>query len=385
MGSKIERTKIPSSKGKLSAAIHYPKTETGKLAILCPGYLDSKDYKHLVELANVLGEIGYTVVRFEPTGTWGSDGNISDYTNTQYLEDIKEVLEYMLSQKRYTHVLLGGHSRGGQLSIIYAARDPRISYVVAIMPSSKHTMTGQRYKDWEKTGVSISHRELPDNGDRKREFRVPFSHVEDRERYDVMADVKKIKVPIIIVTGELDEVCLPKHVKEIFDEANPPKNFLMIPGIGHDYRYNDDEIELVNKEILNVLKMKTILVDAVEAFVIEENGKFEIFKGMSDLLETFPNRKIILTGANDEQFNDFGLNKMPYEVFTLKHNPEKTDPKYFQMMLQHFCLSKDDVIYFENKPLAVKSAESVGIKAYWYDPQKRDLKALKRFLTEALK
>ncbi|KKU10956.1 MAG: hypothetical protein UX14_C0006G0001, partial [Parcubacteria group bacterium GW2011_GWF1_45_5] len=62
--------------------------------------------------------------------------------------------------------------------------------------------------------------------------------------------------------------------------------------------------------------MKTILVDAVNAFVIESEGSFKIFKEMHDLLETFPNRKIILTGANDEQFKQFGLNTMPYEVFT---------------------------------------------------------------------
>ncbi len=130
--------------------------------------------------------------------------------------------------------------------------------------------------------------------------------------------------------------------------------------------------------------MKTILVDAVDGFVIEDGGSFKIFEEMHDLLETFPNRKIILTGANDEQFKTFGLDKMPYEVFTLKHNPEKTDPKYYETMLQHFGLSKDEVVYFEHNPDAVKSAESVGIKSYHYDPEKKDLVALKSFLTENL-
>ena len=96
--------------------------------------------------------------------------------------------------------------------------------------------------------------------------------------------------------------------------------------------------------------MKTILVDAVDAFVIQNEGGFKIFKEMQDLLETFLNRKIILTGANDEQFKKFGLDDMPYEVFTLKHNPEKTDPKYYETMLQHFGLSKEDVVYFEQNP-----------------------------------
>ena len=130
--------------------------------------------------------------------------------------------------------------------------------------------------------------------------------------------------------------------------------------------------------------MKTILVDAVDGFVIETKNGFRIFKEMQDLLETFSNPKIILTGANDEQFKKFGLEKMPYEVFTLKHNPEKTDPKYFETMLEHFGLNKDDVIYFEHNPKAVKSAESVGIKSYYYDPEKKDLVALKSFLTENL-
>ncbi len=128
--------------------------------------------------------------------------------------------------------------------------------------------------------------------------------------------------------------------------------------------------------------MKTILVDAVDALVIESEGTFKTFKEMYDLLESFVNRKIILTGANDKQFKKFGLDKMPYEVFTLKHNPEKTDPKYFEIMLKHFGLGKDDVVYFEHNPEAVKSAESIGIKSYYYDPEKKDLEALKKFLDE---
>ena len=123
----------------------------------------------------------------------------------------------------------------------------------------------------------------------------------------------------------------------------------------------------MHRECYNIF-MKTILVDAVDAFVIEGEG---IFREMYDLLETFPNKKIILTGANDEQFKELGLDKMPYEVFTLKHNPEKTNPKYYETMLQHFGLSKDDVVYFEHNPEAVKSAESAGIKSFFYDPEKR--------------
>ncbi len=131
--------------------------------------------------------------------------------------------------------------------------------------------------------------------------------------------------------------------------------------------------------------MKIILVDAVYCFVVEKEGGFSIFIEMQDLLNSFGNRKIILTGANDEQFNKFGLDNMPYEVFTLKHDPEKADPKYYEKMLRHFALDKYDVIYFEHDENAVKSAQSAGIKTYHYDNGKKDLVALKKFLMENFK
>ena len=126
--------------------------------------------------------------------------------------------------------------------------------------------------------------------------------------------------------------------------------------------------------------MKTILVDAVYTFVVENGGVFGIFEDMRDLLESFPNRKIVLTNASDEKFKAYNFDKVPYEIFTLRHNPDKIDPKYFEIMLEHFGLGKDDVIYFEHDPEAVKSAESVGIVSYHYDPDKKDLGALRVFL-----
>jgi len=200
---------------------------------------------------------------------------------------------------------------------------------------------------------------------------------------------------------ELKEYKLFKHSYYIFTEANleieywvsiakmPDMSKLkveegklaLIPsGKIKELKMLKEDYNVVN-ELISYLKqkehMKTILVDGVKCFVSEDGT---IFEEMYRLLEEFPNRKIILTGANDEQFKGFGLDKIPYEVFTLKHNPEKTDPEYYKLMLKHFNLNKDQVIYFENNPEAVKSAESAGIRTHHYDPEKKDLKSLKKFL-----
>ena len=125
--------------------------------------------------------------------------------------------------------------------------------------------------------------------------------------------------------------------------------------------------------------LPVILVDAVYTFVSDEGV---IFKEMMDLLEKYPNRKILLTGADSDKWEQYGLGKMPYEVFTLRHNPEKTDIDYYKKMLEHFELDKNDVIYFEHSGDAVKSAMSVGIKTYYYDMDKKDLVGLKKFIDE---
>ncbi len=47
-------------------------------------------------------------------------------------------------------------------------------------------------------------------------------------------------------------------------------------------------------------------------------------------------------------------------------------------------VSEDGQIYFEHAKEAVKSAESVGIKTYLYNNEKKDLESLKKFIDENL-
>jgi len=127
--------------------------------------------------------------------------------------------------------------------------------------------------------------------------------------------------------------------------------------------------------------MKTILVDATDGLILEDGT---IFEEMHQLLEKYPNPKIVLTGANDEQFKEFNLDKSPYEVFTLKHNPEKTDPKYFEILLDKYKLKPEDVVYFEHNKEAAEVAKSCGINTMFYSSTKRDLEELRHFLDNSL-
>lgn len=127
--------------------------------------------------------------------------------------------------------------------------------------------------------------------------------------------------------------------------------------------------------------MKTILVDAINGLVLEDGN---ILEPMHQLPESYPNNKLVLTAANDEQFKKFKLDQVPYEVFTLKHDPEKTDPEYFKILFEKYGLTANDVVYFEHNAEAAKTAQSAGIPTYLYDHTKEDMDALKQFLDKNL-
>ena len=127
--------------------------------------------------------------------------------------------------------------------------------------------------------------------------------------------------------------------------------------------------------------MKTILVDAINTFIIKDEGiNTELF----NLLEQYPNQKVILTNADDDQFIKYKLHNMPYPVFTLKHNPNKDNPQYFTQLLTDYDLNANDCIYFDHKIEAVNSASSIGITSFHFDKDKISLNDLKEFIDSNL-
>jgi len=122
--------------------------------------------------------------------------------------------------------------------------------------------------------------------------------------------------------------------------------------------------------------MKTILVDARKTFITQEGINVD----MKKLLDTYKNRKIVVTNATIEEQEKLWIVNMPYEVFSLEHNPDKIDPQYFSTLLDKFSLTPNDVLYFEHNENAVNSARSLGIVAYHYDKDKKNIDELKQFL-----
>ncbi len=124
--------------------------------------------------------------------------------------------------------------------------------------------------------------------------------------------------------------------------------------------------------------MKKILaIDAVGCLV---DMKGNINKSISKILKKIDNKKIVLTNANDKEKKIF-LKNISYDSFSLKHKPNKTNPKYYKKFLSKYKLQPNEIIYIEHDIRAVKSARLNGILTHHFDG---NIQKFKNFLNSFL-
>ena len=58
-----------------------------------------------------------------------------------------------------------------------------------------------------------------------------------RTRYDTLAKVRDVRVPIMVVHGDQDEIAPFDMGQEVFEAARPPKRFYAVEGAGHNDTY----------------------------------------------------------------------------------------------------------------------------------------------------
>lgn len=214
-----------------------------KLALLLPGYLDSPDYLHLVTFEKRLKELGYTVERLDPCNLWTS-GDVSNYSVTNYIEQIKDRVDFYNNQNP-EEILLIGHSLGGFTSILAGNSIPEVTKIVALCPPS--SIEGLA-KKWDGKPSRISKRDLPNDEAKFREFNIPQAFVEDARKYSAIESVRNIKKPLMIFIGMEDTSVPPTETEILVSNAVNPF-VIRMKNIGHDFRHSQDESNKVMKEI----------------------------------------------------------------------------------------------------------------------------------------
>lgn len=99
-------------------------------AIGIPGYLPFR------WLAAHLGRQGVAVLRYDDRGVAKSTGDFFSATSADFAQDATAALRYLLRRKEVDARRIGllGHSEGGLVAPMVAARDPRVAFVIGMAP-----------------------------------------------------------------------------------------------------------------------------------------------------------------------------------------------------------------------------------------------------------
>lgn len=221
-----------------------------KLALILPGRLDTKDYIHMNSHVNTLASLGFYAVSFDPPFSWESPGNTDNYSTTNYLKAVNEVIEYFGSKP----TLLVGHSRGGATAMLTAAKNPNVIGVVLAManygvptPPDPNRIQGN---------IVVENRDLPPGAERtveQKEFSLPLSYFEDANQYNPAESLKEFSGPKLIICGTQDSFISPEKVREVYSILSEPKTLVEL-NTEHDYRLHPEMIQAVDQAITQFIQ-----------------------------------------------------------------------------------------------------------------------------------
>lgn len=211
------------------------------LAFIMHGLGGFKEQKHIQTFAEAFKENNFTTVIFDTTNTFGeSDGNYEDATTTNYYEDLEDVINWAKTQSWYKEPFwLVGHSLGGISTALYAERYPQkvkalapISTVVSGQLSIETKSASGELQEWERTGW----RETQSESKPGLIKRLKWSHMVDRMKYDLLPEVNKLTMPVLILVGDKDDSTPSEHQKILFDALTGKKEMHVIKGAPHTFR-----------------------------------------------------------------------------------------------------------------------------------------------------
>ncbi len=209
------------------------------LAFVMHGLGGFKEQSHIETFAKAFRDNNYAVVRFDTTNTFGeSDGDYAYATITNYFEDLEDVIEWSKDQDFYQEpFVLCGHSLGGISTALYSQKYPeRIKALAPISTVVSGKLSIERYSqdeldEWEKTGWQTK---LSSDG--KRVKKIRYSHIVDRLKYNLLDDAHKLTMPVLIMSGELDESTPPKHQELLYNKLPGKKEFHVIQNAPHTFK-----------------------------------------------------------------------------------------------------------------------------------------------------
>lgn len=206
----------------ISVVVNINESKKG-LVFLVHGLGGYKEQKFLQESSKCLYSLGYTVVSYDSTNTFGeSDGEYETATATQYLHDLEDVISWSKDKEWFQKFILVGHSLGGLIASVHASNN--VEGLVLLNPA----ISKKRESD-----TRIGEVKNPHTG--KIHF-LKDGFVEDYLKYNPVGSINNLKVPFTVIVSDKDY----KRNKEEFDLLQT--ELTIVENTGHNFREKEEEV-----------------------------------------------------------------------------------------------------------------------------------------------
>lgn len=225
------------------------------LVIVCHGFNEDKDKDLIIDFCVALNNEGFNSFRFDFSGNGESEGSFENSCFTKEADDLNSVIDFF-SKRNYRIKSVVGYSTAGTVTILQVARDERIQSIIVVAPRiypSKSTMAKKIEKKYNKTlseiikDPKIKYPITTQFRNRKRSFSRQY--VEEIAFLDVIVYLKQIKVPILMLHGNKDQIVNIGETKNAFQSGNKPKEFVEIDGADHTFSNPVQMEEMISKAL----------------------------------------------------------------------------------------------------------------------------------------
>ena len=211
--------------------LHLPSKKNAPVIIICHGYFGSKMgafYLH-TDSAREFCKNGFAVLRFDYRGSGDSEGKFEDQRIKTVLEDFDNAMKFLKTIEEIDLNKIGiiGHSMGGTIAILSARKHRNIKclVVLATVADYKKLLWDD---EWLKDAMKKGYVDRFSFG-----YRVPVEKTTEMFNYNILNQVKKLKIPIMFAHGNNDYDVPFSHSRWLFDVANKPKKLVKIEGADH--------------------------------------------------------------------------------------------------------------------------------------------------------
>ncbi len=212
------------------------------------------------QLAAALADAGIFVVRYDKRGIGQSGGRAESATLQDYADDVRAVLKFLDDRKdvddKRIHVV--GHSEGGWVAMLAAARDDRVAGIaVCGTPSTTGSDLILEQQQGALDALTLTYAEREEKlalqrrinqavitgqgwesvtSDLRRQADTPWFR--SFLMFDPAVQVPKVKVPMLVVQGELDRQVAASHGTKLVALAkarkkDPGSSLVTVAGVNH--------------------------------------------------------------------------------------------------------------------------------------------------------